>query len=66
MSIAATRGINFLTLGFGGQDPVVQTVRSAFRCREYLSRLYQVEWQLSGHIFEALDNRPITPDVALL
>ncbi|MDB6124412.1 MAG: hypothetical protein JWQ71_3405 [Pedosphaera sp.] len=66
LPIGATRGFHFLTLGFSHQDPVAKTVRAAFPCREYASRLYQVAWPQSGHSFESLDSRPITPDVALL
>ena len=63
---AASRGIKFLTLGFANQDPRIKAVHAEFRCREYLSRLYQVAWNHDPLASEPLDSRPICPELALL
>ncbi len=63
---AASRGIKFLTVGFAKQDPRIKAVQAAFRCREYLSRLYQVAWNHDPLTSEPLDSRPFCPELALL
>jgi hypothetical protein len=63
---AATRGIKFLTLGFGSLDTRLEHIRAAFRCREYRSRLYRVAWSGESLALETLDKRSISPEVAFL
>jgi hypothetical protein len=41
---AATRGLEFLTLGFGAGDWKLDFIRNDYRCREYQTRIYQVSW----------------------
>ena len=63
---AATRGIRFMTLGFGSKDTRIEHIRGAFGCREYRSRLYQVAWNGESHRLETSDHLPISPEVAFL
>jgi hypothetical protein len=64
--LAAQRGIVLLTLGFAANDPRLATVRSKFRCREYLTRLYIVRWPEIGNPACQLDARVFAPEVALM
>jgi hypothetical protein len=64
--IAHEKGIEFLTLGFAADDPLLATLRAGFACREYRSRLYTVSWPGMVTTPEALDDRLPFPDVALL
>jgi hypothetical protein len=59
-------GIELLTLGFASNDPRLAIARNHFRCREYRSRLYVVNWPGIGGTARELDNRVLAPDVALL
>lgn len=61
---ARALGLDFLTLGFDARDPRLTIVRRAFRCREYHSRLYSVNWDDMPAV--ALDDRLCSPEVALL
>jgi len=63
---AGHRGIEFLTLGFADDDPRLAVVRSNFRRREYLTRLYLVRWPEFGGAASELDNRLLAPETALL
>ena len=63
---ASQRGIEFLTLGFASDDPRLAVLRSNFRRREYLTRLYLVRWPELGGSASELDNRVLAPEVALL
>ena len=63
---ASQRGIEFITLGFAGDDPRLVAVRSNFRRREYLTRLYLVRWPEFGGSASELDGRLLAPEVALL
>lgn len=62
----ADRGIEFLTLGFGANDPRLAMLRNKFRCREYLSRIYVVRWPDLGASLRELDGRCLGLEVALL
>lgn len=64
LSIAANRGLEFLTLGFSANDPRLATARKQFRCREYKNRLFRVRWKGSSRII--LNDNLIFPEVALL
>jgi hypothetical protein len=63
---ASQRGIEFLTIGFASDDPRLAVVRSNFRRREYLTRLYMVRWPEFGGSASELDRRILAPEVALL
>jgi hypothetical protein len=41
---AATRGLEFLTLGFGAGNWKLAFIRNHYRCPEYQTRIYQVTW----------------------
>jgi len=62
----AEKGIEFLTLGFGANDPRLVLLRNEFRCREYLSRIYVVRWPDLGTSSRELDGRGIGLEVGLL
>jgi len=64
--MAAQRGIEFLTIGFASDDPRLAAVRSKFRRREYLTRLYVVRWPGLGGSASELDDRILAPEAALL
>ena len=66
METVAGRGIDFLTLGFGANDPRLALVRSAFRCRKYRSRIYSVRWPDLGAARDGLDGRCLGLEAALL
>lgn len=63
---AFDRGIRFLNTSFDSRDPHLGLVRDHFHPREYPSRLYVVRWDDGDAIANALDNRLLNPDVALL
>ncbi|HEY2952460.1 MAG TPA: hypothetical protein VGK40_07755, partial [Verrucomicrobiae bacterium] len=63
---AATRGLEFLTLGFAANDPRLATLHRKFRCREYRSRICLVRWPDVGNSAGELDGRILAPEVALL
>lgn len=63
---AFEQGLELLTLGFAGNDPRLAIVRSHFRRREYLTRLYLVRWPEFGGSVSALDTRILAPELALL
>jgi hypothetical protein len=64
LPLAATRGLDFITLGFAAGDPRLSAIKNRFRHREYLSRLYRVDWPRET-TFTA-DQRGFFPEVALL
>jgi hypothetical protein len=61
---ASQRGIDFLTLGFAGQDTAMASIRRRFRTLVFESRLYSVAWPDGGPA-APLDDRPVAPEVAL-
>jgi len=63
---AATKGIEYITLGFDARDSRLQTVCKGFPCRKYLSRLYQVQWPGAELVSEPLEGRTLVPDIASL
>ncbi len=63
---AVDRGLEFITLGFAADDPRLNVVRKRFRCREYLSRLFQVRWKNEGSNVVNLNDNLIFPEVAWL
>jgi hypothetical protein len=65
-TLAARRGIEFLTLGLASCDPRLILLRRQFRFREYLSRIYVVRWPGLGGSARELDGRWLGPEVALL
>ena len=65
-TLAAGRGIEFLTVGFAANDSRLASLRRSFRCREYRSRIYVVRWQGLGGSAQELDGRCLGPEVALL
>lgn len=66
LPLAAERGLEFLTLGFAVDDRRLTVVRRQFRCREYSSRLYTVEWREAGAATIVPDRQTLFPEVALL
>lgn len=64
--VAASRGVQLLTLGFAGNDSRLSAIRSHFRSREYRSRIYAVRWPGIGGDARELDGRVLGPEVALL
>lgn len=65
LALSASRGIEFVTLGFEANDPAAATLRKYFRVREYRSRIYRVSWP-DADAPPHLDGRTILPEVALL
>jgi len=63
---ASERGLEFLTLGFAGNDSRLLAIRTNFHRLEYLTRLYVVRWPEFGGSASELDDRPLSPEVALL
>lgn len=66
IATAARRGIELLTLGFAANDLRLVRLRQNFRCREYHSRLYLVRWPKLGGAAKDLDEKILSPEVALL
>lgn len=64
LPVAAERDFEFLTLGFAANDSRPAVIRSQFHCREYRTRLYQVNWDESDELI--LNNRPFLPEVVFL
>ena len=65
-TLAAERGIEFLTLGFAANDPRLAIIRARFKRREYRSRIYIVRWPNMGGAAGQLDDRVLQPELALL
>lgn len=65
-TVAAGRGIEFLTVGLAANDSRLASLRRSFRCREYRSRIYVVRWPGLGGSAQELDGRSLGPEVALL
>ena len=66
LHLARERQIEFLTLGLPANDPHLRMVRNAFSSREYRSRLYIVRWPGIGGSASEIEDRPVTPELALL
>jgi hypothetical protein len=66
MEVVAGQGIEFLTLGFGANDPRLALLRSKFRFRKYLSCIYLVRWRDLGASLDELDERCLGLETALL
>jgi hypothetical protein len=64
--LASRRRLDFLTLGFAAADPRLAAVRSRFRGREYVSRLFQVHWPDEYSPRIVFDEKLPFPEVALL
>ena len=65
LASAARRRIEFLTIGFDARDRRLEQLRRQFKCREYLTRLYQVCWE-SEKPSAPLADKCLLPEVALL
>ena len=63
---AAARRLDSLILGLAANDPRLDPVRTAFRGREYHSRLYVVSWPGLGLSAGEIDDRILAPEVAWL
>jgi len=62
--VGARRGLEFIALGFADDDHRLAIIRKRFRCREYRTRLYEVQW---GERAEAISKaHPCLPEIALL
>jgi len=51
---AASRRLEYLTLGFAATDPRLAVVRNHFPCREYRNHLFQVRWSDGGRISHSI------------
>lgn len=65
-AIAASKGIQFTVAGFAANNRIVHSLIRNLKCRQYRSRIYVVSWPDCGGTANALDQRPIGPEVALL
>ncbi|EEF61886.1 hypothetical protein [Pedosphaera parvula] len=63
---AASKQIEFLTLGFAAGDPRLQTVLSNFPHHQYKSRLYTVRWPGTDRAEPSPIDGRLSPEVALL
>ena len=66
LMLAALGKMEFITLGFGLDDPRLAAIDARFRTRKYHSRIYMVRWPGLGGPAGDLDSRPLCPEVALL
>lgn len=65
-AIAGTRGLDYLSVGLPAGDARLAAIRAAFGGREIRSRLYVAFWPDAAAAADALDGRPLGPEVALL
>ncbi len=65
-AMAGTRSLDYVMIGFGGDDPRLAGVRRAFGGRELRTRLYVVHWPDGAAAAAALDGRPVGPEAAVL
>jgi hypothetical protein len=65
-SLAAKRGISYISLGLSGNDPRMATIIRTLPCRIYNSRIYLVRWPDIGGAAADLDARLISPELAFL
>jgi hypothetical protein len=64
---ARARGVVYLFVGLDARDPRLEHLRSDFRPREYVSRIYAVYWEDVGEAFARdLDDRLLAPELAIL
>ncbi len=62
---ARAGGVELLSAGFAAQDPALGCLRRAFRLREYVSRIYQVDWPDEPATL-LIGSESLRPEVALL
>ena len=65
-SLAAQRGIRYLSFGVSREDPRFELILQGFRCRVYPSRIYLVHWPGVGATAADLDSRLVSPELAFL
>jgi hypothetical protein len=65
-SLAAERGIRYISLGLSGNDSHMATIARTFPCRIYWSRIYLVRWPGIGGSAAELDERLVVPELAFL
>lgn len=65
-SRAASRKIDFISVGFAANDPRLTAINLRFKSREYRSRLYVVHWPKVGGAGIQLDGRVLQPELASL
>lgn len=65
-TLAASRGVEWLVVGFAANDPCLDVVRRSFPWREYHTRIYVVSWPGLGGTVGELDDRVWAPEGALL
>ena len=63
---AADRGLNHLSIGLAERNPLAPVALARFKAREYRSRAYVVHWDDGAAAVQALDERPIHLEVAIL
>lgn len=65
-ALVGTRDVDYLAAGFSSRDTHLTTLRNRFGGRELRSRLYIVYWPDGKAAADALDRRPLGPEVSLL
>ncbi len=65
-SLAARRGISYVSLGLSRNDPRFELILQRFRCRIYHSRIYLVHWPDIGGTAADLDPGLVSPELAFL
>jgi hypothetical protein len=66
LSEAAARKFPLVTLGVATNTPIYSVIRTAFRAREYLSRLYTVFWDEGRSAADTIDGRVGHVEIATL
>lgn len=65
-ALAASRRIDYVSLGLSARHPLLARLRTQFAARTYASRVYVVSWPDGAQAVRALDSRPTHLEVAIL
>jgi hypothetical protein len=65
-SLAAQRGISYISLGLSRKDPRLKLILRTFRSRIYHSRIYLLHWPGIGGTAAELDSGLVSPELAFL
>ena len=63
---ARQRRLDYLTLGFTVDNPLLDVVRKAYSCRQYRSIVYVVYWEDGEKAVRSLDRRQVHLEAAIL
>lgn len=63
---AATRGIDYLMLGFADRNPFSHLLQHHYSCHRYESMIYLVYWEDGREFASTIDGRIPHPEVAIL